>query len=137
MSILHINQHKEIPFIRIAYLESDLNYTNVYTVSETKVLSSYTIGVLYKRLDQKLFYRANRKLVFNLSFVDELWYEGEYVYLNLRSGKHIVFSRRRSRSFKKFMKANYKYKIAYRYPNKRSSAVYLNRTTEFAFAMQN
>lgn len=119
MPLLHLNQKKQVPFFNITYLESDDNYTNVHTVSNTKILSSYTIGVLYQRLDQELFYRANRKLVFNLSFIGEIWYVGAYVYVTLLSGKRIEFSRRRSSQFKKFMKSNHGFKIPYRYSSKR------------------
>jgi hypothetical protein len=118
MDYLRLNQHKQVPFQHIVYLESDANYTNVHTTFATKFLSSYTIGILYKRLGKTLFYRANRRLVFNLSFMDEVWYEGEYVFVNLSSGKHVALSRRQSSYFKDFLKFNFGYKIPYRHVRK-------------------
>lgn len=111
MPFLHLSQQKQIPFFLIIYLESDANYTYVHTSTAAKSLSSYAIGNLYEQLDKRMFYRANRKLVFNLSFIDEVWYEGDYVYVNLRSGKNVVFSRRRSRHFKIFLRKNFDFKI--------------------------
>ncbi|MDP5120957.1 MAG: LytTR family transcriptional regulator [Spirosomaceae bacterium] len=112
---LNLNQHKQIPFFRIIYLESDANYTYVHTTTAKKALSSYTIGVLYKQLDKHMFYRANRKLVFNLHFVEEIWYDGEYVFLNLVTGKEVALSRRQSSLFKIFLKKNFGFKIPHRY----------------------
>lgn len=132
MQLLHLNQKKQIPFFNITYLESDANYTNVYTVSNTKILSSYTIGVLYQKLDQKRFFRANRRLVFNLKFVSEIWHEGAHVYVILRSGKRIEFSRRRSSHFKKFMKSNHGFKIPYRYPSKHTTGTSTLISKDFA-----
>lgn len=114
MPFLHLNQHKQVPFLRIIYLESDANYTYVHTTSAKKILSSYSIGILHKQLDKYMFYRANRKLVFNLYFVEEIWYEGDYVFVNLSSDKHVAFSRRQSRLFKLFLKKNFGFKISHR-----------------------
>jgi DNA-binding LytR/AlgR family response regulator len=56
----------------VLMLKSDANYTNVYLVDGTKFLSSITLGILEKRLENFKFIRPNRSVLVNQHFIEAL-----------------------------------------------------------------
>lgn len=56
----------------VLMLKSDANYTNVFLVDGTKFLSSITLGILEKRLENYKFIRPNRSVLVNQLFIEAL-----------------------------------------------------------------
>jgi two-component system LytT family response regulator len=87
----------------VALFESEGNYVRVY-FDEHKPLILRSLNNLEKRLDHKKFFRANRKFIINLNWVDniESWFNGGLM-VHLKNGKQIEISRRQSSKLKDMM----------------------------------
>lgn len=87
----------------VRLFESEGNYVRVY-FNEYKPLILKSLNNLEDRLDEKLFFRANRKFIINLKFVNniETWFNGGLM-VTLRNGEKIEISRRQAVRFKDLM----------------------------------
>lgn len=87
----------------VRFFESEGNYVRIY-FNENKPLILRTLNYLEERLDQKTFFRASRKHIINLKWVDsvESWLNGGLL-VKLRSGQKIEVSRRQSVKFKEML----------------------------------
>lgn len=87
----------------IALLESEGNYVRVY-FKEFKPLILRSLNNLEKRLDNRKFFRANRKYIINLDWVRNIenWFNGGLL-VTLENGKQIEISRRQSARLKEMM----------------------------------
>ncbi|WP_337042173.1 LytR/AlgR family response regulator transcription factor [Emticicia sp. 17c] len=54
----------------ILMLKAEVNYTHVFLYDGSYFLSSITLGVLEKRLNGFNFFRLNRSVLINLSYLD-------------------------------------------------------------------
>lgn len=93
-------------FIRLAeirLIESVGNYAKVYFGSY-KPLILKSLNALEERLDDKVFFRANRKHIVNLRMVDKIepYFNGG-LQLELKGGEKIEISRRQTIKFKEMM----------------------------------
>jgi two-component system LytT family response regulator len=93
-------------FVKLANVklfESDGNYIKVY-FENFKPMIHKSLNALDERLDEKSFFRASRKHIINLSWVDsiETWFNGGLV-VTLKSGEKIEVSRRQASRFKEMM----------------------------------
>jgi two-component system LytT family response regulator len=93
-------------FIRLAdirLIESVGNYAKVYFGSY-KPLILKSLNALEERLDDKIFFRANRKHIVNLRMVDKIepYFNGG-LQLELKGGEKIEISRRQTIKFKEMM----------------------------------
>ena len=87
----------------IALFESEGNYVRVY-FEDFKPLILRSLNNLEKKLDERKFFRANRKFIINLEWVDEIesWFNGGLL-VKLKNGKQVEISRRQSSKLKDMM----------------------------------
>lgn len=93
-------------FVKLANVrlfESDGNYIKVY-FENNKPMIHKSLNALNERLDEKSFFRASRKHIINLSWVEtiEPWFNGGLV-VTLKGGDRIEVSRRQAARFKDLM----------------------------------
>jgi two-component system LytT family response regulator len=87
----------------ICMFESDGNYVKVY-FDKFRPLILRSLNSLEERLDPKLFFRANRKFIINLNWVNgvENWFNGG-LQVSLKDGEKVEISRRQAIRFKEMM----------------------------------
>ena len=92
-----------VPVKNIRLLESEGNYTRVH-FDDQKPQLFRSLTAMEERLDSKQFFRANRKQVINLSWVDgiEPWFSGG-VLVRLKGGLKVELSRRQAQEFRERM----------------------------------
>lgn len=80
----------------IRLFESEGNYVRVY-FNNSKPLILRSLNNLDARLDEKNFFRANRKFILNLNWIDsvESWFNGG-LKVTLKGGEEIEISRRQA-----------------------------------------
>jgi two-component system LytT family response regulator len=93
-------------FVRLAdvrYFESDGNYIKVY-FDKFRPMIHKSLNALEERLDEKSFFRASRKHIINLLWVEkiETWFNGGLM-VQLKGGDSLEVSRRQSSRFKDLM----------------------------------
>jgi two-component system LytT family response regulator len=87
----------------IRLFESVGNYAKVYFAGN-KPLILKSLNALEERLDEKVFFRANRKHIVNLRLIDKIepYFNGGLL-LELKGGEKIEVSRRQTVKFKEMM----------------------------------
>jgi two-component system, LytTR family, response regulator len=87
----------------VRLFESDGNYIKVY-FDDVKPMIHKSLNALDQRLDDKSFFRASRKHIINLSWIEgiETWFNGGLM-VRLRGGEKIEVSRRQAVKFKEMM----------------------------------
>lgn len=92
-----------VKLINVRLFESDGNYIKVY-FENNKPMIHKSLNALDERLDEKSFFRASRKHIINLSWVEaiEPWFNGGLV-VTLKGGDRIEVSRRQAARFKDMM----------------------------------
>ena len=87
----------------IRLFESVGNYAKVY-FGPNKPLILKSLNALEERLDEKTFFRANRKHIVNLRLIDKIepYFNGGLL-LELKGGEKIEVSRRQTVKFKEMM----------------------------------
>ena len=93
-------------FVKLAdvrLFESDGNYIKVY-FGTNKPMIHKSLNALDERLDDRTFFRASRKHIINLGWVDNIdtWFNGGLL-VQLRGGEKIEVSRRQAARFKEMM----------------------------------
>ncbi|MBI3886447.1 MAG: response regulator transcription factor [Opitutae bacterium] len=89
-----------VPVKNIRLLESEGNYTRVH-FDDQKPQLFRSLTAMEERLDSKHFFRANRKQVINLAWVDgiEPWFSGGLL-VRLKGGLKVELSRRQAQEFR-------------------------------------
>jgi two-component system LytT family response regulator len=84
----------------IRYFESVGNYVKVY-FGENKPMLLRSLNKIEERLDEKEFFRVNRKHIVNMTWVEKVdnWFSGG-LKLTLKNGEEIEVSRRQSQRFR-------------------------------------
>ena len=84
----------------VRLFESEGNYVRLY-FEENKPLILRTLNYLDERLDNKVFFRANRKHIINLKWIESIepWLNGGLL-VKLKGGNKIEVSRRQAIKFK-------------------------------------
>ena len=93
-------------FVRLSDIrlfESDGNYIKVY-FSTFKPMIHKSLNALDEKLDERSFFRASRKHIINLSWVEtiETWFNGGLL-VQLKGGEKVEVSRRQAARFKEKM----------------------------------
>lgn len=93
-------------FVKLANIrlfESEGNYVRLY-FEDNKPLILRTLNYLDERLDSKTFFRANRKHIINLKWIESIspWLNGGLL-VKLKGGHKVEVSRRQSVKFKDIM----------------------------------
>jgi two-component system LytT family response regulator len=89
-----------VSLARIRLFESDGNYIKVYFDTNRPMIHK-SLNALDEKLDEKFFFRASRKHIINLNWVDtiESWFNGGLM-VKLKGGEKIEVSRRQASKFK-------------------------------------
>ncbi len=92
-----------VPVKNLRLLESEGNYTRLY-FDDQKPQLFRSLTAMEERLDPKSFFRANRKQVINLAWVDgiEPWFSGGLL-VKLKGGMKVELSRRQAQDFRERM----------------------------------
>ncbi|MCM2273171.1 MAG: LytTR family DNA-binding domain-containing protein [Candidatus Didemnitutus sp.] len=92
-----------VPVKNIRLLESEGNYTRVH-FDDNKPQLFRSLTAMEERLDPRHFFRANRKQVINLAWVDgiEPWFSGGLL-VRLKGGLKVELSRRQAQDFRERM----------------------------------
>jgi two-component system LytT family response regulator len=92
-----------VPVKNIRLLESEGNYTRLH-FDEHKPQLFRSLTAMEERLDPRNFFRANRKQVINLTWVDgiEPWFSGGLL-VKLKGGLKVELSRRQAQDFRERM----------------------------------
>ena len=91
----------EVKSIRL--LESEGNYTRVHFDSSQPQLFR-SLNAMEERLDPKYFFRANRRQIINLAWIDKIepWFSGGLL-VHLKGGAKVELSRRQAQDFREKM----------------------------------
>ena len=88
----------EVKTIRL--LESEGNYTRVhFDAAQPQLFRS--LNAMEERLDPKYFFRANRRQIINLAWIDKIepWFSGGLL-VHLKGGAKVELSRRQAQEFR-------------------------------------
>lgn len=87
----------------VRLFESDGNYIKIY-FDNVKPMIHKSLNALDERLDERSFFRASRKHIINLHWVEsiESWFNGGLMVI-LKGGEKIEVSRRQAAKFKEMM----------------------------------
>jgi two-component system LytT family response regulator len=88
---------------KIRMFESDGNYIKIY-FDNFKPMIHKSLNALNERLDNRSFFRASRKHIINLDWVEniETWFNGGLL-VQLKGGEKVEVSRRQAAKFKDMM----------------------------------
>ena len=88
---------------RIRMFESEDNYTRLF-FGRDKPLINCSLSQLEARLDERVFFRANRHQIINVKAVRAIhaWFGGRLL-AELEGGHEVTLSRRRARAFRDLM----------------------------------
>ena len=91
----------ELKSIRL--LESEGNYTRVHFENAQPQLFR-SLNAMEERLDPKYFFRANRRQIINLAWIDRIepWFSGGLL-VHLKGGAKVELSRRQAQEFREKM----------------------------------
>ena len=91
----------EVKSIRL--LESEGNYTRVHFDGAQPQLFR-SLNAMEERLDPKYFFRANRRQIINLAWIDKIepWFSGGLL-VHLKGGAKVELSRRQAQEFREKM----------------------------------
>jgi two-component system LytT family response regulator len=91
----------EVKTIRL--LESEGNYTRVHFADAQPQLFR-SLNAMEARLDPKYFFRANRRQIINLAWIDKIepWFSGGLL-VHLKGGAKVELSRRQAQDFRENM----------------------------------
>lgn len=92
-----------VSLANIRLFESDGNYIKVFFDNNRPMIHK-SLNALDERLDERAFFRASRKHIINLSWVEgiEPWFNGGLM-VRLRGGDKVEVSRRQAAKFKDLM----------------------------------
>jgi DNA-binding LytR/AlgR family response regulator len=94
-SFLRLTHKSQIPTDEIVYLESEINYTNVYTSDNRKYLSSFTLKKLESRIVESDFIRINRGCLVNPKHITQITGIKRNAQARLSNGSELIISRRK------------------------------------------
>lgn len=87
----------KLPLKNILFLESEINYTLIYTTDGKKYLSAYTLGIYETLLTSKAeFIRTHRDTLVNMNYAKEIELQSNRRgMIKMNSGRKIQVSRRK------------------------------------------
>lgn len=101
-----VRQGEQCWFVEVAtirLLESEGNYTRVHFDGAQPLLFR-SLNAMEERLDGRMFFRANRRQVVNLSWIDKIepWFSGGLL-VHIKGGPRVELSRRQAQAFREQM----------------------------------
>ncbi|OFY93540.1 MAG: DNA-binding response regulator [Bacteroidetes bacterium RIFCSPLOWO2_12_FULL_31_6] len=102
-NLVFVKDGEKCWFVKLAdvpMFESEGNYVRVY-FDKNKPLVLKSLNNLANRLDENVFFRANRKFIINLNWVEKIesWFNGGLM-VKLKNGEQIEISRRQASKLK-------------------------------------
>lgn len=95
--LLHIGGRLKVAPKNIRLLKAEINYTKVHLEDGSTLLSSITLGILEKRLQDFSFFRPNRSVLINLNYVVD--FEAASAQIKMGNNETYKISRRRTKHF--------------------------------------
>lgn len=95
--LLHIGGRLKIAPKNIRLLKAEINYTQIYLEDGSILLSSITLGILEKRLQDFTFFRPNRSVLINLEYMVD--FEETSAQIKMKDNEIFKISRRRTKHF--------------------------------------
>ncbi|GAB2639323.1 hypothetical protein GCM10027035_36340 [Emticicia sediminis] len=95
--LLHIGGRLKVAPKNIRLLKAEINYTQIYLEDGSTLLSSITLGILEKRLQDFSFFRPNRSVLINLDYVVD--FEATSSQIIMENRQTFKISRRRTKHF--------------------------------------
>jgi len=91
----------EVKSIRL--MESEGNYTRVH-FGDAQPQLFRSLNAMEERLDTRMFFRANRRQIINLAWIDRIepWFSGSLL-VHLKGGLKVELSRRQAQAFREQM----------------------------------
>jgi two-component system, LytTR family, response regulator len=91
----------EVKLIRL--MESEGNYTRVH-FGDAQPQLFRSLNAMEERLDPRCFFRANRRQIINLAWIDRIepWFSGSLL-IHLKGGLKVELSRRQAQAFREQM----------------------------------
>ncbi len=88
---------------QIKLLESEGNYTRVH-FGDSQPQLFRSLNAMEERLDTKFFFRANRRQIINISWIESIqpWFSGG-LFVQLKGGAKVELSRRQAQEFRERM----------------------------------
>lgn len=96
-TLLNLGGRLKIAPQNILLLKADINYTEVHLDDGRTLISSITLGILEKRLQDFSFFRPNRSVVVNLDYM--VAYEEASAQIKMENNQSFKISRRRTKHF--------------------------------------
>ena len=96
-TLLNLGGRLKIAPKNIRLLKAEINYTKVHLDDGSTLLSSITLGILEKRLQEFSFFRPNRSVLINLDYMVE--FEETSAQIKMRGNETFKISRRRTKHF--------------------------------------
>jgi two-component system, LytTR family, response regulator len=100
LNILGLSGREQIPAEDIIYLEADINYTTIYTVSKPKHTMSFTLRKVEERIAGSDFLRINRGLSINRNYLQTISHLKKAAFVTMSNGIMLPVSRRRYNNVK-------------------------------------
>ena len=102
-NLVFVKDGEKCWFVKLANVpmfESEGNYVRVY-FDNNKPLILKSLNNLANKLDENVFFRANRKFIINLNWVDKIesWFNGGLM-VKLKNGEQVEISRRQASKLK-------------------------------------
>lgn len=98
--LLHIGGRLKVAPKNIRLLKAEINYTQIYLEDGSTLLSSITLGILEKRLQDFPFFRPNRSVLINLDYMVD--FEAASAQIKMVNNETFKISRRRTKHFYHF-----------------------------------
>lgn len=95
--LLNLGGRLKIAPKNIRLLKAEINYTKVHLDDGSTLLSSITLGILEKRLQDFPFFRPNRSVLINLDYVVD--FEAASAQIKMENNETFKISRRRTKRF--------------------------------------
>lgn len=96
-TLLHLGGRLKIAPKDIRLLKAEINYTHVHLDDGSTLLSSITLGILEKRLQEFSFFRPNRSVLINLDYMAD--FEEASAQIKMKNNEVFKISRRRTKHF--------------------------------------
>jgi two-component system LytT family response regulator len=103
LNILGLCGREQIAAEDIIYLEADINYTTIYTISKTKHTMSFTLRKVEERIAGSNFLRINRGISINRNYLQNISSLKKEAFVTMSNGLVLPVSRRRYQ----FVKQNF------------------------------
>jgi len=88
----------------IAYINTENSITSIHCLDGKKYTNNSSLDELYNRLDQSIFFRANRQYILSVKGIDEIMrYGNNQLKIKTNPENHVIISKNKASEFKKWL----------------------------------